>query len=429
MTTYYKGTICIGIETPYLRLGNSYCGNFEFDYNSVNNDKIMNQDYRIISKYIENNISTIRKTGLKITSMEINSILKRILYYQETEFCNYCLDIIYEKFEDIHGNYYGKELLTGCIFPIYNEKKETITYYLSQFKQAFDLEIIKKYKISSIDKCESIIEEEQVADNNEVIAYIHQFDKGINKRKKKKQFTDKITELFNKNVFNEEIKLKEKEKKEITKQTQSVGTQVMENIEYLLTKLSEIDINKYNEYKAKYELMLLGENIVIEQLAPLEGEIEFYLMFNKKGINNIKDYLEQLKIEYLENNLNKNNTNTSVTLDDIDKIEELFLKSKNDYSLPSQRKILKDIAFIYLMEAHENIDNISIERLRESYFSTNLKSIIIIIKSLRDLEIIENDLIIDLNDNITLEHILDIIKRIKFNNIEKESVNTLIKRI
>ena len=55
----------------------------------------------------------------------------------------------------------------------------------------------------------------------------------------------------------------------------------MENIEYLLTKLSEIDINKYNEYKAKYELMLLGENIVIEQLAPLEGEIEFYLMFNK----------------------------------------------------------------------------------------------------------------------------------------------------
>ena len=437
MKTYYKGTLVSEIEPANIKIGNIVdIGGYRFDVNpgSINLSKLRYDDKDNIKDFIQKNYGLISyyDSGIELPQ-KINSIIDRILLEPDI-YANYeYQQIIYEKIEDIHGNFYAKELISGLIFPIYNNEQAQTKYKLKKTNGIYivgeyQLTMQKNYNPKSMKKCYCMIGHEEIADNNEVSSYQSMFDKGIGKRRKKEKFIASIKELFNKNVFKEEIKPKKEEIK-IEKQTQSVGTTVMENIEYLLTKLSKINKDVYNEYKRQYESIIDNENFVITELASFEGKLEFYLMFNKKGIDNIIEYLESLKIEYLENNLNEYDINTSISLDDIDKIEELFLKSKNEYSLTSQRKILKDIAFIYLMEVYENIDNIPIELLRRSYFSSNLKTILIVIESLRELEIIENDLIIDLNTDITLENILDIIRRIKFIRIEKESVPTLIKKI
>ena len=123
----------------------------------------------------------------------------------------------------------------------------------------------------------------------------------------------------------------------------------------------------------------------------------------------------------------KKDEKTKISLDDLDKINELFLRTKDEYDLVKQRKIIRNISFIYLLEVKENIDKIDIERLKISYFADNIKSIVLSINALCELGFIKKDLIIDLNTDLSVDSVLEIIKRIEFNEFNKGKVKEMLK--
>lgn len=127
----------------------------------------------------------------------------------------------------------------------------------------------------------------------------------------------------------------------------------------------------------------------------------------------------------MENNSEK----TNLTLSELDKINELFLKTKNNYSIVDQRKILKTISLIYLLEVIENKDEIDMKELENSYFKDNIKSIILGIKILESLDLIECDINLYLNDDISVYNVVNIIKKIKVKKINSEEYKKLIMKI
>lgn len=167
----------------------------------------------------------------------------------------------------------------------------------------------------------------------------------------------------------------------------------------------------------------------LETLVILEAEIEFYLNFSKKNTDSIDNYLDELKKEYLINLIENNNKKTDLTIEELDKITELFLKTKNNYSIIDQRKILKTISLIYLFEVMENKDNIDIRVLENSYFKDNIKSIILGIKSLQEIGILENNINLYLDKDISIINVVNIIKELKVKKIDLEESKKLIKEI
>ena len=190
----------------------------------------------------------------------------------------------------------------------------------------------------------------------------------------------------------------------------------MENIEFLIEQITDLDEKKKFEEMYKEILepsSLTVKPLSIETLVTLESDIEFYLNFNKKNTDKLDNYLENLKKQYLFNLMENNSEKTNLTLSELDKINELFLKTKNNYSIVDQRKILKTISLIYLLEVIENKDEIDIKELENSYFKDNIKSIILGIKILESLDLIECDINLYLNDDISVYNVVNTIKKNK----------------
>ena len=140
-------------------------------------------------------------------------------------------------------------------------------------------------------------------------------------------------------------------------------------------------------------------------------------------------FFNDLKKEYLFNYLNQESKKTDLTFEKINKMNELFLKIKDKYSLVNQRKVIKDLAFLYVMEVYENKDTITLEELENSYFKDNLKSIIICLKGLSEIGLIKLNYSFDLVEELNCGLVLDIIRNIKFNKIQEEQEKELVKRI
>ena len=342
--------------------------------------------------------------------------------------------IIYELVSDKDGNLFGKELYTNELFPIYSSKSQKFNYKIivEQVKghswSKYFLEIYPDIYISSLLKCGQIIIKHRVADKNDVEYYLNMFNqKGLFKKKNikaKEKFKQRIICLANENVFKEDFSLEKKETKVKPLEKQSIETTLMEDIEYNLVNLKNIDENLYREYRSKYE-RLLNSFITKESLALLLGEIEFSLIFKKQNVENILEVINNLKREYLDNFLNKSGNKTELDLRKLDKINELFLKIKSKYDYKSQRSVLLNLAFLYFLEVYENKDTIDINDLNNSYFKTHLKSIIMLINLLIEYGIIECSYIINLRDDITSEIVLDVIKSIKFMNIDNEKIKRI----
>lgn len=230
--------------------------------------------------------------------------------------------------------------------------------------------------------------------------------------------------MYNKNSFNECIKG--------SREKQNTITTEMENIEFLIEQVT--DLNEKEKFKEKYKEILESsfptiKPLSLETLVILEAEIEFYLNFSKKNTDSIDNYLDELKKEYLINLIENNNKKTDLTIEELDKITELFLKTKNNYSIIDQRKILKTISLIYLFEVMENKDNIDIRVLENSYFKDNIKSIILGIKSLQEIGILENNINLYLDKDISIINVVNIIKELKVKKIDLEESKKLIKMI
>ena len=342
---------------------------------------------KIIRKFISINENNIKeKKYLKIEDNEIikylNNLYKELNKDVVTHINNVSniygdvTQIVYELLKDKDGNLFGKELYTGKLFPIYNSKCEKYDYQIiinyNDNKYFFELEIIPTIEVSSLFKCNCFIVGHQVADLNDFNKYINMFrGRRLFKKHENKEiekYKNNIIKYSQSNVFKED----NIEKKEIVKVKQSIETTLMEDVEYFLMNLKNINKDLYLEYKDKYD-NLLSKEINREELALFLGEIEFISLFKKRNIEGILEYINNLKEEYLNNFINKNNIKTDIDLKKIDKITELFLRIKDRFSLLNQREVLKNLAFLYLMEVYENIDIITIEELNDSYFNYNRK--------------------------------------------------------
>ena len=449
MATYYKGTLYLNSELNdnILLIGNIAYGNF-----SCNADcksyycRLKRREQKCLESYCFSLSSGDNFT--KVNNKDIISILETML-----SDCiiidkdNSKLEIIFEEFTDVNGIIYGKELHTGLIFPLAKNVVLFPNFSESQYriskKNSFGydifLQIILMYHLPTLSLCETLIRHVSVADQNEVLEYQNRFNRGFGSKRRKRQFEATVRKWFNKNVYSREVVPRiEEPKKEESRIEQSSETKVMDNIEYLLIQLKKININLYLKYQKEYEELLngLNQNSELRVIPPtllafysLEASIEVDLFSVKNNADNILEYLSNLQKEYLINTLIGSERKTSITFNELEKINELFLKAKNRYGLLEQRSVLKKIAFLYLMELIENIDNIDTFDLENSYFVDSLRTILMHIEILRELGIIKSNVLIDLNQDLSVQNILEIIKTIEFNKFSNEESLELIKKL
>lgn len=349
-------------------------------------------------------------------------------------------EIIYEKVSDEEGNIYGREILTGSLFPIASDTSIDVKEYEVEKNQAwsneidFTLTITQNFKHRNYARLETILVDNEVASPNEIEEYKTRFDTGFRREKKKEEFLRRIRENSNTNTLIDEvevsvIKPKKKEKKQ--RETQDNTTKVMESIEYLIRKLKKINPEKAKEFNEKYEAALNEEDILSKRsislatLISIEASLEFELMFTKGENTTLTGKLEELKKEYLTYFVTDSKAKTKIKLDDLDKLMELFLKTKDNYSLIEQRKILRNFASVYMLEVKENESEVTLKRLEDSYFEDLKKSIMICIDALIENGFVESNMIAELSKEETTEEVLNLIRSLEFNKLSKEQVKEL----
>ena len=204
---------------------------------------------------------------------------------------------------------------------------------------------------------------------------------------------------------------------------------LVSKIEYLIQKLKKVNPAKAKEFSEEYDHALKIEDIMQNKmvseaaLIALEAKLEFELMFSKGENTSLTEKLDELKKEYLSHFIEKIQEKTSITLDDLDKLMELFLKTKDSYSILEQRKILRNFATIYTLEVKENIKEIDSNRLKDSYFNDLKKSIILSIKSLIQTGLFKGNIQFELSTDESIENILELIRSLEIEKTQEEPEN------
>ena len=339
-----------------------------------------------------------RKSSVEVTSPQmiasLNNVFKDVgstIYENDV-----LLNLMYEKVEDQEGNIYARELLSGKLFPISDKYTEFMKYTITNIPtcpnaSTFTIKMDAEYRHPNYEKIYSVMMFEEVADKNDLDEYLNKYDRMFFGEYKKQKRIDRIVYESNKNVLSEEVEVTEISRNRKTKterQSQNTLTISMENIEYMISRLESINPERSKYYSEEYERALNSVDIMQNKrvsetsIISLEARLEFELMFTKGENTSLTEKLDELKKEYLSHFIEKTQEKTSITLDDLDKLMELFLKTKDSYSILEQRKILRNFATIYTLEVKENIKEINSNRLKDSYFNDLKKSIILSIKSL-----------------------------------------------
>lgn len=350
-------------------------------------------------------------------------------------------EIIYERVEDQEGNIYAKELLTGSLFPIECDGTiETKVYTIKRLvtngsiADYCDLTISSDSNHVNYARIEKIVTDYKIASPNDVENYKTQFDGGFRHQKAKEKFLRKIREDSMSNTLDSEVEvypIKPKKKEKRKRESQNITTKCMENIEYLIQKLKKVNPAKAKEFSEEYDQALNIEDIMQNKmvseaaLIALEAKLEFELMFAKGENTSLTDKLEELRKEYLLHFVSETQEKTSITLDDLDKLMELFLKTKDSYSILEQRKILRNFASVYALEVKENESDVTIERLQDSYFEDLKKSILLFINALVESGYVKDNIITELTDTENTEEILNLIKNLEFKKISLEDAKEL----
>ena len=312
-----------------------------------------------------------RKSKIEITSPQtiasLNNAFKgvKLTIYEN----DVILDLMYEKVEDQEGNIYARELLSGKLFPISDKYTEFMKYTITNIPtcpnaSTFTIKMNAEYRHPNYEKIYSVMMFEEVADKNDLDEYLNKYDRMFFGEYKKQKRIDRIVYESNKNVLSEEVEVTEISRNRKTKterQSQNTLTISMENIEYMISRLESINPERSKYYSEEYERALNSVDIMQNKrvsetsIISLEARLEFELMFTKGENTSLTEKLDELKKEYLSHFIEKTQEKTLITLDDLDKLMELFLKTKDSYSILEQRKILRNFATIYTLEVKENI--------------------------------------------------------------------------
>lgn len=440
----YKGRVIPknAIKPIDVRLIYSY-GSFS-KLNGKDFANIDSKSREILTNYLKSLSNRITEfETFQIDDEEIIKILNK--EYSNTQ--HYYIDnsayeeIIYERVEDQDGNIYAKELLTGSIFPISCDGAvETKAYTVKRLVtngsivDYCDLTISSDSNHVNYARIEKIVTDYKIASPIDVENYKTQFDGGFRHQKAKEKFLSKIREDSMSNTLDSEVEvypIKPKKKEKRKRESQNITTKCMENIEYLIQKLKKVNPAKAKEFSEEYEHALNIEDIMQNKmvseaaLIALEAKLEFELMFAKGENTSLTDKLEELRKEYLLHFVSETQEKTSITLDDLDKLMELFLKTKDSYSILEQRKILRNFASVYALEVKENESEVTVERLQDSYFEDLKKSILLFINALVESGYVKDNIITELTDTENTEEILNLIKNLEFKKISLEDAKEL----
>ena len=421
MKLYYVGNIVCAKEIKPFEINIMYSK--LFDHRSENNS-----NFRFSNKifnYICNYLPYYKNDYEGITNNELIEYLKLIpdfdLYYQHLQKEKIVVEII----EDESGMFYGKELLTGLLFPLNNKPADTIFYYaVGQYESK--IEKIDTYKDKNLERFACILILNEAANANYINSY-------ISKNKDNKSFISSITKYCNDNVFNKEIVEKEKE----PDLRQNEITKIMGTIEYLLNLIKINNNNLYLEQKEKYndlfkdpdEKYMNASKFVYREpsksdLLKFLSSLKISLLICKSNCNNLNEYLDIIIKEYLSKNINNENSETDLQINDIDNIMELFLSDKDKHNAVEQRNILNKIAILYILII--KLNNNSIIDLNKSYINDDLDAIYSELILLYDKGIIEKCPNID-DKTITLENTINEIKNINFIKQNKSIIKKLVK--
>ena len=430
MAIYYKGYLNrLDYENGIIKYESSLL-------KSINNNTSKFEKEDIY--YYFNNIHDRKNHDFPI-KVSNETLIKK---FNKLKFCykaNECkIELIFEKIRDENGIEYAREIYTKSIFPLIKENDISREYsildlrkiYCSSDKDIDDFNVTFKplfnCNISNILKLNNFfyLPRCEIADQNMIENYMLSTFKTKSFFKKEienKKLIDNVCELSKKNVFKNEIIEKKEEK--VIREKQNPITYTMERIEFLLLKLDKINHESKIEKQKKYEEMLNCKNNILttsplnnETLKMFEAELEFAIKFNQKKEDDILNTLDNIINEYNLNN------KTDKTIKDIDELVRLFLQMKSNYSIITQRDVINKFALIYIYEIYENKDDIQIDELNNSYINDMLKSIMICLNNMVESNEIENNIIINLEENISLNYIINCIKNIKFT---KQKVLTL----
>ena len=421
MKVYYKGFLIDSEETSDIFKitsvsTKSYC------YNSDN------EDLRLSEKdltYYENNIYDWHKKYDGITDGKLIEVLKKIPNVVSKQ-VNEPTYIFFEIVKDNSGNEYGKELITGLLFPL--RKKANTEKFFYGINKPWIIEKVQTYKDNNIARFKYIVHITEVASMNDVKNYLDI----KNTTKNLITFKNKIEHIYNENIFKNEIELIDEEPLEKQNET----TKVMEDLEYLLKQLKKHNNDLYIKYTNKYKELIETNHYSNNYYEPqkrdfinLLSSIKLALVITNENCDNINEYLDVIITKYLDKIINDeiDEVITNINIDDIENLNDMFLKDKNNYSIINQRNILKKISLLYLLVVKVNIDKININDLNNSYFNDNIKTILIYIDELKIENIINCDINIDFVKNYFPNEVIEIIRNIKFNKIDKENIKKLIR--
>jgi len=412
MKIYYNGTI---YKSNYSKIDELF--KLEYQINCSHKNKIIINTFNLNDeefKYFKSNISKYNLDKKGIQDEKISKMLDKVEFYLSYYTTQ---GIIYEIVEDKEGNKYAKEILTGLLFPL--GKYYDRNYFYSIVNDEITKEVT--YTNYNLARFRTIVKQDGVASINEIDTYIN--DKGTTTYGK--NFKSNLKSLYNENVFNKEIILKETEELE----KQDDATILMEDIEYIINLLKVKNIELYNKYYSEYRKLYIGKNtnnIYIPKkrdFSNLLSKIKLSLLINDNKCNNITEFLDIAIENYFNKLINNKKIETNISLIDLDNFTDMFLKSKENYIVTEQREILKKINLLYILSIKYNINNIDSTNLVNSYFKENIKTTILNINELSENNIIDN-VSLDFSKIYSLEETLDIIKNINFN---EKDIKKLIK--
>lgn len=215
MTTYYKGSIVLRKNLKFKKIKlQSYL------YDDVSELQCADSIIRTINvKYeLTNSENTILSNAIKSKSDTLSeketNILVKILMSTQKLYRRKKINIIYEKIMDRDGNVYGKEKITGYLFPLLNEKdlsanihpyvKRNTAFYGDIYANAYVNYETKNR--SSFDLCDCYCINEGVANKNEIELYDNVYNNFYTNYFAKQLHTklcSKLKKLYNMNIFDE----------------------------------------------------------------------------------------------------------------------------------------------------------------------------------------------------------------------------------
>lgn len=217
MTTYYKGSIVLrkNLKFKKIKLQSYLYDDAIALKGDDSNIRTINVRYELTDR--ENvELSDAIKSDSDTLSEKVVNILVKILMSTQKLYRRKEMDIIYEKIMDSYGNIYGKEKITGYIFPLLNEKdlnanifsyykRGTLYYDDILFKSCITYET--KNRIN-FDLCDCYCINEGVANKNEIELYDNVYNNFYTNYFAKQFHTklcSKLKKLYNMNIFDESI--------------------------------------------------------------------------------------------------------------------------------------------------------------------------------------------------------------------------------